>query len=173
MRAVARAVYPFPIGARALTTFRNPRLASAVLAGALASAQLGVGVSSGATTQQARAHARTAASPTCRGRARRVRPGKVSISFACGGEDVTGFTVQANRTLHYLYDPSYAFGCERTGSRSYSCSDIHSGAGSQGSALATVSEPLCKRGAHLYLRITPALNFEEPSLPSFTLKGPC
>jgi hypothetical protein len=97
----------------------------------------------------------------------------VSISFTCGGEDVTGFTVQANRVLHYIYDPTYAFGCERAGARSYSCSDIHSGAGSEGYALATVSEPLCKRGAHLYLRITPALNFEEPSLAPFTLKGPC
>jgi len=111
--------------------------------------------------------------PLCRGKAKRVRPAHVSFSFECGSEDVTAFRVQANRALHFVYDPSYAFGCERRTSRSFSCEDIHSGAGSVGSGLATVSEPFCHRGAHLVLRITPALNFESTFHPAFTLKGPC
>jgi hypothetical protein len=93
--------------------------------------------------------------------------------FTCGGEDVTAFVVRANRALHWVVDPSYAFGCERSTSRSFDCSDIHSGAGSEGSALASVSEPLCRRGAHLILRITPTLNFEQMSRASFELRGPC
>jgi hypothetical protein len=115
-----------------------------------------------------------ASAPLCQGRARRLRPGRVSFSFSCGeSEDVTGFVVRANRTLHSVYDPSYAFGCERSTSRSFDCGDIHSGAGSEGSGVASVSEPLCHRGAHLVLRVTPTLNFEEQSLTPFTLKGPC
>lgn len=97
----------------------------------------------------------------------------MSLSFSCEGEDVTAFDVQANRALHSVYDPSYAFGCERSTSRSFFCEDIHSGAGSVGSGVATVSEPLCHPGAHLILRITPALNFEAPSRTAFTLRGPC
>ncbi len=115
-----------------------------------------------------------ASAPLCHGRARRLRPGRVSFSFSCGeSEDVTGFVVRANRTLHSVYDPSYAFGCERSTSRSFDCGDIHSGAGSEGSGVALVSEPLCHRGAHLVLRVTPTLNFGEQSLTPFTLKGPC
>jgi hypothetical protein len=110
--------------------------------------------------------------PLCQGKVRRLRPGHVSFSFSCG-EDVTAFVVRANRTLHSVYDPSYAFGCERSTSRSFDCGDIHSGAGPQGSGVATVSEPLCHRGAHLVLRVTPTLNFEETSLTAFTLNGPC
>jgi hypothetical protein len=93
--------------------------------------------------------------------------------FTCGGEDVTAFVVRANRTLHSVVDPSYAFACERSTSRSFDCGDIHSGAGSEGFGLASVSEPLCHRGAHLILRITPTLNFEQTSAPSFELRGPC
>jgi hypothetical protein len=112
--------------------------------------------------------------PLCQGKVRRLRPGHVSFSFSCGeNEDVTAFVVRANRTLHSVYDPSYAFGCERSTSRSFDCGDIHSGAGPQGSGVATVSEPLCHRGAHLVLRVTPTLNFEETSLTAFTLNGPC
>jgi hypothetical protein len=115
-----------------------------------------------------------ASAPLCQGRVRRLRPGRVSFSFSCGeSEDVTGFVVRANRTLHSVYDPSYAFGCERSTSRSFDCGDIHSGAGSEGSGVALVSEPLCHRGVHLVLRVTPTLNFEEQSLTPFTLKGPC
>jgi hypothetical protein len=111
--------------------------------------------------------------PLCRGKARRVRPAHVGFSFECGGEDVTAFDVQANRALHFVYDPSYAFDCERRTSRSFSCGDIHSGAGSVGSGVATVSEPFCHRGAPLVLRITPALNFESTFRTAFTLRGPC
>ena len=115
-----------------------------------------------------------ASAPLCQGKVRSLQPGHVSFSFSCGeNEDVTAFVVKANRTLHSVYDPSYAFGCERSTSRSFDCGDIHSGAGPQGSGVATVSEPLCHRGAHLVLRVTPTLNFEETSLTAFTLNGPC
>jgi hypothetical protein len=117
---------------------------------------------------------RSTAAPVCRGEARRVEPGHVSFSFSCGeDEDVTAFLVRANRTLHSVYDPSYAFGCERSTSRSFDCADIHSGAGPEGSGVASVSEPLCRRGAHLVLRVTPTLDFEARPLRAFTLKGPC
>ena len=109
----------------------------------------------------------------CGGRARRVRSGRISFSFSCHGEDVTGFVLQANRTLHSVYDPTYAFGCERAAARTFDCEDIHSGAGSEGSGVALVSEPLCRRGAHLALRVTASLNFEGDSEPAFTLRGPC
>ena len=115
-----------------------------------------------------------AGAPRCQGKARRSGPGHVSFSFSCGEqEDVTGFVVQANRALHSVYDPSFAFACERSASRSFDCGDIHSGAGPEGSAVATVSEPLCRRGAHLVLRVTPTLNFEPEEHAPFTLKGPC
>jgi len=120
------------------------------------------------------APAGTASAPLCHGKARRLRPEQVSFSFSCGeSEDVTAFVVRANRTLHSVYDPSFAFGCERSTSRSFTCEDVHSGAGPEGSGVAFVSEPLCRRGAHLVLRITPSLNFEARSLEAFTLKGPC
>jgi hypothetical protein len=120
------------------------------------------------------ASAGTAGAPLCQGTVRRLRPGHVGFSFSCGeNEDVTAFIVKANRTLHFVFDPSYAFGCERSTSRSFDCGDIHSGAGSEGSGVASVSKPLCHRGAHLVLRVTPTLNFEERSLTPFTLKGPC
>jgi hypothetical protein len=114
-----------------------------------------------------------ASAPACRGKARRVRPAHISFLFECGGEDVTAFEVQANRALHFVYDPNYAFDCERRTSRSFSCGDIHSGAGSVGSGVATVSEPFCHRGAPLVLRIIPALNFESTFRMAFTLRGPC
>jgi hypothetical protein len=114
-----------------------------------------------------------AGAPLCRGKARRLRPAHVSFFFECGSEDVTAFKVQANRALHFVYDPSYAFDCERRTSRSFSCEDIHSGASSVGSGIATVSEPFCHAGAHLVLRITPALNFESVFRTAFTLRGPC
>jgi hypothetical protein len=114
-----------------------------------------------------------ASAPLCQGKVRRLRPGRVSFSFRCHEEDVTAFVVRANRTFHSVYDPSFAFGCERSTSRSFDCEDIHSGAGPEGSGVASVSEPLCHRGAHLVLRITPTLNFEAQSLTVFTLKGPC
>jgi len=117
--------------------------------------------------------AASSGAPLCRGRARRLRPGHVSFLFTCGGEDVTAFVVRATRTLHSVVDPSYAFACERSTYRSFDCGDIHSGAGSEGFGLASVSEPLCHRGAHLILRITPTLNFEQTSAPSFELRGPC
>jgi hypothetical protein len=117
--------------------------------------------------------ARAAGAPLCRGNAARSRPGHISFSFECGGEDVTGFELQANRAIHFLYDPTYAFGCERRTSRSFSCEDIHSGAGSVGSGLAAVSEPFCHRGPRLALRVTPALNFESRFRKAFTLRGPC
>jgi hypothetical protein len=97
----------------------------------------------------------------------------VSFSFECGNEDVTAFRVQANRALHFVYDPSYAFDCERKTSKSFSCEDIHSGASGVGSGVATVSEPLCHGHPRLVLRITPALNFESTFRTAFTLKGPC
>jgi len=83
--------------------------------------------------------------PRCQGKARRLRPGQVSFSFSCGeSQDVTAFVVQANRTLHSVYDPSFAFGCQRSTSRSFDCEDIHSGAGPEGSGIASVTEPLCR-----------------------------
>jgi hypothetical protein len=116
-----------------------------------------------------------AKAPLCRGQAKRLRAGSVSFSFTCGDEeDITGFTVQANRKLRSVEDPSEAFGCERGTSRSFDCEDIHSGAGPVGSGVAATSEPLCSPGAHLLLRITPSFNFEGPShSAAFTLKGPC
>jgi hypothetical protein len=115
----------------------------------------------------------TANTPVCHGSFRRVRPRHVSFSFSCENEDVTGFALQANRALHSVYDPVFAFGCERRTARSFDCEDIHSGAGSVGSGLATVTEPLCHGGPHLVLRVTPFLNFEDRPRPIFTLKGPC
>ena len=115
-----------------------------------------------------------ASAPLCKGQAKRLRPGHVSFWFRCGeGEDVTAFVVRANHALHSVYDPSYAFGCERSTSRSFDCADIHSGAGPEGSGVVSVSEPLCHRGAHLILRVTPTLNFEQVSRATFTLRGPC
>jgi hypothetical protein len=134
---------------------------------------LGFAAADGVALPHSATPAGKAAAPLCRGKARRPRPGHISFSFSCGSEDVTAFHVQANRALRSLYDPSYAFGCERRTSRSFSCEDIHSGAGPEGSGVATVSEPLCHRGAHLILRITPALNFEARSRAPFTLRGPC
>jgi len=120
------------------------------------------------------AQASSATAPVCHGKARRLRSGHVGFSFSCGeSEDVTGFLVRANRTLHSVYDPSYAFGCERSTPRSFDCEDIHSGAGPEGSGVASVSEPLCHAHAHLVLWVTPTLNFEAQSPPTFTLKGPC
>jgi len=113
-----------------------------------------------------------AAAPPCRGKVRRVGPGRLSFSFTCEG-DVSGFEIRANRALHSVYDPLEAFGCERATYRSFSCNDIHSGASETGSGIAIVSEPLCARGAHLVLRVTATLNFEGPPTPAFTLKGPC
>ncbi len=120
------------------------------------------------------ARASDTSAPICHGKARRLRPGHVGFSFNCGeSEDVTGFVLQANRSLHSVYDPSLAFGCERSTSVSFDCEDIHSGAGPEGLGVASVSEPLCRPHAHLSLRVTPTLNFEPSSLPTFTLRGPC
>lgn len=120
------------------------------------------------------AHAGEATVPICHGQARRLRLGQLGFSFDCGEtEDVTAFVVRANRTIHLVDDPSFAFGCDRSTSRSFDCEDIHSGAGPEGSGVASVSEPLCHPHAHLVLQITPTLNFEAHSLPTFTLKGPC
>lgn len=118
-------------------------------------------------------HAGKANAPFCHGSFRRMRPRHVSFSFSCENEDVTGFELQANRTLNSVYDPILAFECQRRTGRSFDCEDIHSGAGPVGSGIATVSEPLCHRGAHLALRVTPFLNFENRPRTSFTLKGPC
>jgi hypothetical protein len=134
---------------------------------------LGFSIADSSALVHRAAPAGNASAPFCQGKARRLRPAHVSFSFSCEGEDVTAFKVQANRTLHSVYDPSYAFGCDRSTSRSFGCADIHSGAGSIGSGVATVTEPLCHSGAHLVLRITPYLNFEESSRTAFTLKGPC
>ena len=103
-----------------------------------------------------------------------MRPGRVSFWFACGeSEDITGFVLRANRSLHSVFDPSFAFGCERGTSMAFDCNDIHSGAGPEGSGVAVVSEPLCHAHAHLVLRVTPTLNFEQQYIPTFTLEGPC
>jgi hypothetical protein len=146
------------------------RACAVVLLGVLLS---GFAVVEGSALPNRAALAGRASTPLCRGKARRVRPAHVGFSFECGGEDVTAFDVQANRALHFVYDPTYAFDCQRRTSRSFSCGDIHSGAGSVGSGLATVSEPFCHRGAHLVLRITPSLNFESTFRTAFTLRGPC
>jgi hypothetical protein len=108
----------------------------------------------------------------CKGRAKRVRYGHVSISFTCD-QDVTSFEIQANRALRSFEEPKEAFGCERATSRSFRCEDIHSGAAEEGNGVAIVSEPLCRRGAHLVLRIVPGLGFEGSTGAIFTLKGPC
>ena len=109
----------------------------------------------------------------CRGKARRLRPGRVSFWFTCQNEDITGFDVRANRSLHSVYDPDEAFFCERTKASAFSCEDIHAAAFSEGSGVVTVSEPLCRPGAHLVLRIVPTLNNEVRSRPAFRLRGPC
>ena len=134
---------------------------------------LGVPVADSSGLQHGAAPAAGATAPLCQGTARRLRPAHVSFSFECGGEDVTAFRVQANRALYFVHDPSAAFDCERRSSRSFSCGDIHSGAGPVGSGVATVSEPFCHRGARLALRITPALNFESSFRVAFALRGPC
>jgi hypothetical protein len=110
---------------------------------------------------------------SCKGRARRLRPRQLGFSFTCEGADVTAFELRANRALHAVIDPTYAFGCERRTSRYFYCEDIHSGAGEVGSGVATVSEPFCHAGARLVLRITPGLDFESRARKAFTLKGPC
>ncbi len=134
----------------------------------------GVAVADSSALSHEAPYARNASTPSCHGRARRLRPGRVGFSFTCGeSEDVTGFVLQANRALHSAYDPSFAFGCERSTARSFDCEDIHSGAGPEGSGVASVSEPLCHAHAHLVLRVTPTLNFEDQSLPTFALEGPC
>jgi hypothetical protein len=155
--------------------FRERASAGAWVVAMLALLLLGFAVpDSSALLPHGGAPAGKASAPLCRGSARRLRPGHVSLSFSCGeSEDVTAFVVRANRTLHSIYDPSYAFGCERSTSRSFDCEDIHSGAGPEGSGVAIVSEPLCRRGAQLVLRVTPTLNFETQSRAAFTLKGPC
>jgi hypothetical protein len=141
------------------------------MAGALL---LGLAVPDSSALPHRAAPAGKASAPRCEGKARRLRPGHVGFSFNCGEtQDVTAFILQANRTLHSVYDPSYAFGCQRSTSRSFDCDDIHSGAGPEGSGVASVSEPLCDRGAHLVLRVTPTINFDTQSLTAFTLKGPC
>ncbi|HME01702.1 MAG TPA: hypothetical protein VKG38_01555 [Solirubrobacteraceae bacterium] len=135
---------------------------------------LGFRVSDSSALPDGPAHASSASTQACHGKAGRLRSGHVGFSFSCGeSEDVTGFVVRANRTLHSVYDPSYAFGCQRSTTRSFDCEDIHSGAGPEGSGVASVSEPLCHAHAHLVLWVTPTLNFEAQSLPTFTLKGPC
>jgi hypothetical protein len=144
------------------------------LAAALGISSLGFAVPTGSALAHRSTSARQASAPLCRGRAKRLRPGHVGFSFSCGeAEDVTAFVIQASRTLHSVYDPSYAFGCERDTLRSFDCGDIHSGAGSEGSGIALVSEPLCQPRAHLVLRVIPTVNFETQSLPEFELKGPC
>ncbi len=120
----------------------------------------------------ARSHADMRQAAPCGGTARRVHSGRVRISFTCDA-DVTWFEIKANRPLRAFEEPSSAFGCERATSRSFRCEDIHSGAAPEGGGIATVSEPLCRRGSHLVLRITPALDFEQPTGITFTLKGPC
>lgn len=110
--------------------------------------------------------------PPCEGTARRVRAGRVRVSFSCD-DDVTWFEIRADRALRAFEEPDAAFGCERATSRSFRCEDIHSGAGPEGGGIVTVSEPLCRRGSRLVLRVTPALNFERPTGAGFTLKGPC
>lgn len=134
---------------------------------------LAFAVSAGAALAHGGRPAREAGSPTCHGKARRLRPGHVSFSFSCGGEDVTAFVIRADRALRSVYDPSYAFACERSTSRSFDCGDIHSGAGSEGSGVASVSEPLCRAGQRLMLRITATLNFEQMPSATFALRGPC
>jgi hypothetical protein len=134
---------------------------------------LGLAVADSSALRNRAIPAAKASAPLCRGKAKRLGPGHVSFSFECANEDVTAFDVQANRPLHLVYDPNSAFDCERRTSRSFSCADIHSGAGSQGSGLATVSEPFCHRGTHLILRIVPALNFQSTFRPAFRLRGPC
>jgi hypothetical protein len=156
----------------------EPRSRSRMIARAWAGASLGMlllgfAVADSSALPHRAAPAGKASAPLCRGKARRVRPAHVSFSFECGNEDVTAFEVQANRPLHFVYDPSSAFDCERRTSRSFSCGDIHSGASSVGSGVATVTEPFCHRGVHLILRITPALNFESTFRTAFTLRGPC
>jgi hypothetical protein len=157
---------------------RTPRLPAGVSVRAWPVASLGALVlglaAPGSYGRPPRAvHAGKVSAPLCRGGFRRLRPRHVSFSFSCGNEDVTGFDLQANRALHSVYDPVLAFECQRRTSRSFDCEDIHSGAGPVGSGVATVSEPLCHRGPHLALRVTPLLNFEGQPRPTFTLKGPC
>ena len=139
----------------------------------LSTAALALGGAPAATVgASGRSHADTRQAAPCAGTARRVRSGRVKISFTCDG-DVTWFEIKANRALRAFEEPSSAFGCERATSRSFRCEDIHSGAAPDGGGIATVSEPLCRRGSHLVLRITPALDFEPPTGMTFTLKGPC
>jgi hypothetical protein len=155
------------IGERIAVTVRAWSAAS------LAALALGVPVADSSGVALGAVHADEANAPFCHGSFKRVRPRHVGFSFSCENEDVTGFELQANRTLSFVYDPVLAFECQRKTGRSFVCEDIHSGAGPVGSGIATVSEPLCHRGAHLMLRITPFLNFENRPRPSVTLKGPC
>ena len=154
--------------------FRECTIARVWVVAMLGVLMLGFAVPDGSALPHRAASAGKTSARPCHGKARRLRPGHVSFAFSCGAsEDVTAFVVRANRMLHSVYDPSFAFGCERSTSRSFACEDIHSGAGPEGLGVASVSEPLCHRGAHLVLLITPTLNFEAQSLAAFTLKGPC
>jgi hypothetical protein len=164
---------PLRIVALAEGHFRDRMKARALAVAWLALFVLGFAVTDSSALPRVAAPSGEASAPFCQGKARRVRPGHISFSFSCGGEDVTAFDLKANRALHSVYDPSYAFGCERRTSRSFSCEDIHSGSGPEGFGVVTVSEPLCHPSAHLVLRIIPTLDFEARSHPAFTLRGPC
>lgn len=86
---------------------------------------------------------------------------------------MTGFVVAANQELRQVEDPEYVFGCESTGTQSFSCEDIHSGADGYGQATVTLAAAACSTGHALHLRITPYLDFEGTPRPAFTLTGPC
>jgi hypothetical protein len=177
-RAARRSPTLYPVEILGNRDHEDRRVRDGITARAWAVASLGVlllgfPVADSSALPHRAAPAAKASAPLCRGKARRLRPRHVSFWFECGGEDVTAFRVQANRALHFVYDPSSAFDCERRTARAFSCGDIHSGAGSVGSAVATVSEPFCHWGARLALWITPALNFEASFRTAFTLRGPC
>jgi hypothetical protein len=172
-RSQENAAVPLRVGYVGEPSFRDRITARVWVVASLGVSLLGFAVAGSSALPRRTVPAGKASVPLCRGKARRLRPRYVTFSFSCEGEDVTAFKVQANRTLHSVYDPSYAFGCDRNTFRSFYCADIHSGAGSVGSGVAKVTEPLCHPAAHLVLRITPYLNFEESSRTAFTLKGPC
>jgi hypothetical protein len=67
---------------------------------------LGFAVANSSALPHRTAPAGNASAPLCKGNAKRLRPAHVSFSFECGNEDVTAFKVQANRALHFLYDPN-------------------------------------------------------------------
>lgn len=119
--------------------------------------------------------ARIAGRRLCSGRLLGRGGERVSLTFSCGGEEVTSFEATSSRPIRAVEEPQEVFGCELKGALSFSCEDLHAGAGTGGQATLTLSTAPCPGGG-VRLRITPTLDFgtgEGPSPAPFTLALAC